>query len=447
MEAGAGRRAFEPLCAWQAAPAEPTVDDFADRQLGVLSEQGNFERARLLLARRAVEQPDDAGLYLDAIRTERCAAPSGEAWQAWLSRALQHGAAVASALPALLPERLLRAYLTKHDIGWALLERQPDRAAARELLRLRLEQQLLDAPSSALDALGEAALQRAAQSDAELLRLAVAVLAGSAWVQPARVLALAARYGLELTQAEASSAANGLPELLSAQRLQPAWTAVAAELECPPPLERFVRVGHLVSRASARRLWAELHADLRARPGEHLRCVDAALRLSRPLLESLREAFEHAGRELFAPNAPPEPEVLQRRIVDAALGLRRDLLLRLWPGAVVLAVAVPAGAWLGSGPLGLSAALLEALGLGSLCALAWARRSLDRRLYRRRLRAVLVAMMVEHGVGLEPLAELLQRNGVPRGRSLAARARRDAALSSIGALAAHGRREPSASAG
>ncbi len=428
-------RVFEPELAWSEAPPEPRAEDFAERQIGVLVEQGNFERARVLLAKRVAAGEREAGLFLDAIRVERSAAPGGEAWQAWLTRALSAGVPVAGRLPGLLPVSALRAYLARLQIGWAVLEQQPDRRAARELLCLRLEQQLLLEPAGALAEIEDPALHRGAQQDPELQRVALAVMAAVVWRYPARVLVLAPRYGVPLASAGPPSA-QGLagPEpfalLCDAYRLQVGWDEACREQSWPPPLERALRGAWLLSRASGRRVYAELQADLRARPRDYLRCADEVVRVSPPLSAWLQGTLGRAFDELCGP-PPCAPQALQAPLAGGARAVWGDPLQRVWLGARVLAAAAFAAALWRIGVTGLLAGPPAVVVLWAL------RRALDALLYRRNLRALLLELMVTHGAAPAALAAGLRGAAMPGRRRLAARCERDRALALIGALCAH----------
>jgi len=85
--AGRARCALEPERVYATPSDAFSREAYFDSGIGVLVEQGNLERARVLLAKRASTQPSDPMLYLDAIRMERVASPDARAWQAWLSQA------------------------------------------------------------------------------------------------------------------------------------------------------------------------------------------------------------------------------------------------------------------------------------------------------------------------------------------------------------------------
>jgi hypothetical protein len=63
----------------QPPPSAFTARHFSIREIGVLSEQGVLDRARMLLARRAQREPRDPDAYLDAIRLELGVPSSGSA--------------------------------------------------------------------------------------------------------------------------------------------------------------------------------------------------------------------------------------------------------------------------------------------------------------------------------------------------------------------------------
>jgi hypothetical protein len=442
-EAQSSRRVFEPERPARAVPAEFELEDFSDREIGILVDQGNFERARVLLAKRSALRSDDAEVYFDAIRMETSATPGAQSWQAWVSRALRSGAQVAGRLPALIEQGALCAYLVQQDVGWAALEAQRDQAGARELMRMRLERQLVTDPLAALAAIEEPALSRAAIEDAALLQLALGVMAAAVWRDPARVSALAPRYGVELErEASAGLPVTGDPrQLLRKGRELQRFFELSSEAEpWPEPLERVVRAGALVSAATAARLLAELRADLQVRPRDYQRCAEAIARVSSALCVWLQQLFTVAVIELDAGNAEPEraetdaAQKLAQRLVEAGRALRRDPLARSW---WVGLGAVAAGAvigWLELGGIGVATA---GVACGAFLAL---RRPLDALLYRRHLRTPLMrSIVLASGEGVASLAERIRNSAIPLRRSMARCAGRDPALALLGAIVARDR--------
>ena len=445
------RRAFEPERAFAEAAADFCVEDFFEREIGILCEQGNFERARVLLSRRAVELRGEANVFYDGIRMERSAAPGGEAWQAWVARALADGAQIAPRLRALVPEGALRTYLVRADVGWTVLQRQKDAAAARELLRLRLEQQVDADPGAALGALEDAALVRGAQHDPALMRLAIAVLAGASWREPARARAFAQQYGVALDAGDAAGAPNGATHdahalLAQAFRRQGAWAAVMQQEPCPAPLDRFVRVGRLLSAARAQALCVTLGTDLRVRPREYLRCAVAIASapdgLADWLLASLQSMPDgaakgdtpatdrHAAR--VADRAPPARSALSDRLQGCAGAVAADPLQRLWLAAsIATATALALGA-LAAGPI--------ALVLAPAVLLLWPlRRSVDAVLYRRNVRASLLDAIAVEGAAAAEIVECMQAFPNRALVRLAAHVRRDKALALVAEMMRLGR--------
>jgi hypothetical protein len=450
----AARRAFEPERAFAEAAEDFCIDDFFEREIGILCEQGNFERARVLLSRRASELRGEANLFYDGIRIERSAAPGGEAWQAWVARALADGAQIAPRLRALVPEPALRAYLVRADVGWTVLQRQKDAAAARELLRLRLEHQVDADPGAALGALEDAALLRAAQHDPALMRLAIAVLAGASWREPARASALAQQYGVTLDAGSAASAANGAAQgaydahalLVQALRRHGAWATVAQQEPCPAPLDRFVRVGRLLSAARAQALCATLGADLRVRPREYLRCATAIVSAPHGLADWLLAALQSMP-DCAANGAAPVPDRGAERSADRALAARAalfdrlhaaaravaaDPLQRLWLAAAIATATALALGWLAAGPV--------ALVLAPAVLLLWPlRRRVDAVLYRRNLRASWLAAVVTEGATIAEVVECMRALPNRALVRLAAHAQRDMALALVAEMARVGR--------
>jgi hypothetical protein len=396
------RRPFEPEHAAPDAAARARAGRFADRELDVLAEQGNFERARVLLARRAAAGVADGDAYLDAIRLERSASPAGAAWQAWAARAFAAGAEIAGVLAALVPERELCAYLIAQGVGWQALGRQHDRAAARALLRMRLEALLRVDPPAALAAIDEPALRAASVEDPALRVLVRAVIAGAIWDARDRAVAVAQSYAVE------TSAAAGTPDreetdasLVNAVRLQPAWITVTsvAESPCPAPLARFVRSGPVASRAALVVLAHELLHDLRAQPRAYLRCADAFARHAPELATWLVAECESARDALgAASDGAREAKIAADALARARGELRQRRLAQLVP-------------W----PLS---------------------RALDRRRYARAVRPVLLDAIAQHGARLPALGKALRAPGMLRGAALAVLAEGDRGLAIISELAA-----------
>lgn len=465
-------RVFEPERELAGPPREFVPEDFASREIGILCEQGNFERARILLSRRAVANPEDANVYLDAIRIERSAAPSGEAWQAWVSRALEIGAQVAGHLRALLPEDALRTYLVQQNVSWSALERQKDRPAARELLRLRLEQQIADDPATALATAEHPAVYRSAELDPALRQLVIGVMAATAWRFPARVTVLAMHHGIATGSADAEAlerAQGARSALAEARALQAPWAAVTQQA-CPQALDRFVRAGKLVSERRARALLLALSADARVQPREYLRCAEVITGVSAGLALWLAEALQTAQHELlgaairdgasFERGGEPaagaqavaaalgaradasEPSAartaLGQIVTRCAGAVRRDPLYRLWLVTLLLSAAGLglAAVWAGPASLLYAPAALLLLPL---------RRGIDAILYRRNVRGALLSLVTAQGVSLPQAVSIMQDSRERPLRRLAPRARGDAALVLFSEIACAGAAPPSSS--
>jgi hypothetical protein len=444
------RRAFEPERAFATPPADFSAEDFFEREIGILCEQGNFERARVLLSRRALELRGEANVFYDGIRMERSASPAGEAWQAWAARALAEGAQIAPRLRALVPEDALRAYLVRARVGWSVLERQKDAVAARELLRLRLEHQLDGDPGAVLAAVEDPALIDAARQDPALLRIALGALAAALWREPSRAAALAQQYGVELAAkaADPQPGAARDPRALLAQasRLHGTWADVMRPEPCPAPLDRFVRVGRLVGVARARALAAALSADLRARPREYLRSATSIARAPDALATWLSAALQSVAGELDAQRGrarPPGPDgtanasdaalagdawrqELDERLQRCARAVGADPLRRLWLAALAASVTALALAWLATGA--------SALLFVPAVLLPWPlRRSVDAVLYRRHVRGALLDAVVAEGA--DEITERMQASTNRALVRLAAPARADVALALVGKIA------------
>jgi len=446
------RAAFEPERAFPEPPAAFEADDFFEREIGILSEQGNFERARVQLSRRVAAHGDDAQLYLDAIRMERSAARGGEAWQAWLVRALSAGVQIGGHVHGLVSADELRECLVRRDIGFSVLERQRDPAALRELLRLRWERLLERDPKLTLACMEEPALQRAAEHDPALRRLALGVLAGAVFSNPERVAGIAPRYGLTLASSDAAARtpARGsrAPDALleQAYRLRAAWRELVEQSECPPPFERFARLGRLLSVTQTDRLLLALGADLRARPREYLRCADAIARRSPALWQWIGDTVR-AARPARHAGAPPsardasEQDAIDRPLQAAGDAARRDRLGRLWQVALVLSVTacgLAAFAAASAGPRYLTGVL--AVWTPLLLVLWPLHRRVDALRYVRSVRSVLLDLVAQRGLALDELAGRMLHAPNWTLRRLARHAAADRALMLLSRIAASGDR-------
>lgn len=387
------RRAFEPEHATPDDAARARAARFADRELDVLAEQGNFERARVLLGRRAGAGGAEPDLYLDAIRLERSASPAGAAWQAWASRALSERVEIASALLALVPERELCGYLIGQEIGWATLGAQRDRAAARALLRMRLEQQLRDDPLAALAAIDDRALREAAVDDPALRALVTAVLAGATWDARDRALSIAQSYGID---ASMQGGDETRAALANAVRLQPAWIAAHAA-PCPGAVARFVRCAPVASRAALGPLARELLRDLRAQPAAYLDCADRFARAAPELGTWLIAECDAARAALSVRDPMRDPDAIESALAAARRDLRSSLARFVpWPF----------------------------------------RGTLDRRIFGRTLRPVLRDAIVQHGATVAALCTALRAPETAGDGALALLAEGDRGLAILSALAA-----------
>lgn len=253
-------------------PAIVTARQFCSREIGVLAEQGVHDRARILLAKRIQAEPREPEPYLDAVRLELGVPSSGSAWRAWLVRALEAGVAIADRIAEIVPEPALQSALT--EVAPALLWRQPDRASALDLLRLRACALLTSTSSEpeprALDVV-EAVLSGelpASSDDAALFELCAGVLIASALVQPEPVARLAASLEGRLGEAERA-------ELEAELRLARRYRALELPLEPPAPIERALGLLGRCTPELDRALLAELDRDVRARPARYLAWADA----------------------------------------------------------------------------------------------------------------------------------------------------------------------------
>jgi hypothetical protein len=449
------RRPFEPEHAAPDAAARQRAERFVDVELEVLAEQGNFERARVLLARRAAAGSADADVYLDAIRVERSAAPAGAAWQAWASRALAHGVEIAGALAALVPRRELCAYLIGQDVGWALLSPQRDRVAARALLSLRLEQQLRDDPVLALAAIDDSALRSAAADDAALRALVIGVIAGAVWDARDSALAIARSYAIDETATSCAADVQDGAEAearrawTNALRLEPMWTAAKTIVSAgddgrrryredatdptpiPGALARVMRSAPLASRGVSAQLARELLNDLRVRPDAYLEWTDAIARHAPELGAWLTEVCG-AGRDVLVAGRETtiDTTAVENALSAAGTGLRKHRLQTAWVGALLLSTTLLIATWPWSDLARAGIAVFALLGPWPL------RRTLDRRLYARVLRPALLDAIIRHGVSLAALCRALHAREIVRRQALVTHAERDRGLGLASALGA-----------
>jgi len=291
-----------PLAADRERPTPPTtwsIRDFASREVGTLSEQGGFDRARMLLGKGLSQAPEDPDLYVDAIRLERTAIRNGQVWQVWMSRALEAGVPIAERVFAIVPVEDLSELLRGQDLAWELLARQGPGAAA-ELLRLQLLALVRDAPARALDAIEDVALVRAAQADLRLQELVLGAVAASALHSPARVAQLMLRYAPAAGAADPHAVLRRqVQEIVEAART----ASPAYEHPMPAPLDRALRLLGWCDARTDRLLADELGRDLRAQPEAHAICVDALALRSPRLAELLRARLEAC--------APAQPSLAQ----------------------------------------------------------------------------------------------------------------------------------------
>ena len=202
-------------------------------------------------------------------------------------------------------------------------------AALRELLRLRWERLLERDPNAALACVEEPALQRAAEHDPALGRLALGVLAGAVFHNPERVAGIAPRYGVPLagSDAAARAAARGSRDpaalLEQAYRQRAPWRALIEQGDCPPPFERFLRLGRLLSLEQRARLLVALERRTCA-PDHASICAgaDAVARESSALwqwiTDSVRDAHPPPAGPVQRSHAAPDQHAVERPLQAAA---------------------------------------------------------------------------------------------------------------------------------
>ncbi|MGD8859920.1 MAG: hypothetical protein PVI30_07900 [Myxococcales bacterium] len=422
-----GRRPLRPRAAIPEAAA-PRTEEFADRQIGLLAEQGQFEQARRLLTRRVSEGEPAASVYLDAIRLERSAAPRGTAWKAWLSRAQQGGVRLLPELLHVVPADAVARHLLERGHGYGALRGALEANIAHSLLALALHPLLDRAPTRALPLLEDPELQRAAREDPALAEVVVGALAVVAWQQPA-----AAR---ELSQAlPAPDDARALLE--RALRMQPAWQALEAGRAAPAALRRVLQLGPVVDADAARRLREELAQDMAARPEQYVAFCERAVYVSSALARQCGELLDGLRADDAATGAPASQGATVERCVESMQRhLAGDPLRKLgWLAASAATLGVGALFAL-QGPLPGAAALGAALFVG--VPLAHGVRAL---LYRRNLRTRLRKLVMDAHLDLHAAVGAVVEHPGTHGATarLLAHARRDAALSLLGHIAAAAR--------
>jgi hypothetical protein len=305
------RRSIEP------PPAVVTARHFFIREVGILAEQGVLDRARMLLARRSNDAPSEPEAYLDAMRFELAVPSSGAAWSAWMTRALKAAVPVATYIAKIVPERTLAPQLLQ--VRASAFLKQPDRASALDLLRLRAVAALLANDARALDVLEDDALEHAA-TDAELAALCMHVLAARAFAEPDHAERLATKLDNAIKPA-AESAARA--ELRAAIALGRAYRSVTIEAPCPAPLERALGLYGRCDAGADRLLLADLERDLRAQPAPCLAWADAVAAAAPALIEAWLARFRGPSSAPAQSAATPRSDAVVR---DAAAAIERDAL-------------------------------------------------------------------------------------------------------------------------
>lgn len=311
------RRTVEP------PPAVVTARHFFIREVGILAEQGVLDRARMLLARRSNDAPSEPEAYLDAMRFELAVPSSGAAWSAWMTRALEAGVPVATYIAKIVPERTLAPELL--EVRASAFLRQPDRASALDLLRLRAVAALMASDARALDVLEDDALPHAA-SDAELAALCTHVLAARAFVEPDLVERLAAKLD---GATKLDSAAKPLEEsaaraeLRAAIALGRAYRSLTIDVPCPAPLERAIGLYGRCDASADGLLLGDLARELRAQSAPCLAWADAVAAAAPALIEAWLARFRDASTAPAESAATPRSDALMR---DASAAIERDAL-------------------------------------------------------------------------------------------------------------------------
>lgn len=305
------RRSLEP------PPAIPTARHFFIREVGILAEQGVLDRARMLLARRSRDAPDEPEAYLDAMRFELSVPSSGAAWSAWMTRALKAAVPVATYIAKIVPERTLAPELL--EVRASAFLKQPDRASALDLLRLRAVAALLASDARALDVLEDDVLEHAA-SDAELAALCLHVLAARAFAEPDHVERLAAKLD---AACKAVGESPARAELRAAIALGRAYRSLTIAAPCPAPLERALGLCGRCDASADRALFADLERDLRARPAAYLAWTDEVAAVAPALVDAWLLRFRSFSAVPGEPAATPRSDALVR---DAAASVERDAL-------------------------------------------------------------------------------------------------------------------------
>lgn len=293
-------------------PAIPTARHFFIREIGILAEQGVLDRARMLLARRSRDVPDEPEAYLDAMRFELAVPSSGAAWSAWMIRALEAAVPVATYIAKIVPERTLAPALL--EIAAAAFLKQPDRKSTLDLLRLRAATALLTGDARALDLLEPEVLELAA-SDNELSTLCVHVLAARAFADPDRVEQLAFR----LDEACKRPSDPARLELRDAIALGRSYRSLAIDAACPAPLERAFGLFQRCDAAVDRAVLADLERDLRAQPAAYLAWADAVSAAAPSLLEACAARFR-TTEPAAATAATPRASALLDSVAKAIEG-------------------------------------------------------------------------------------------------------------------------------
>lgn len=309
-------------------PDTPTARHFFIREIGILAEQGVLDRARMLLARRSRDAPDEPEAYLDAMRFELCVPSSGLAWSAWMARAFDGAVPVATYIAKIVPERTLAPALL--EIAPSALLKQPDRKNALDLLRLRAACALMTGDARALDVLDADVLQHAA-TDGDFAELCLHVLAARAFTDPDHVERLAMTFDAICTRP------SGEPvraELRAAVALGRSYRSLAIDTPCPARLERALGLLGRCDAAADRALLADLGRDLRAQPASYLAWADDVANAAPALIEAWLVRFRWPARA-ESPAASPRSDAL---VLDmtAAIGGNALRFLPLQPAEQAL---------------------------------------------------------------------------------------------------------------
>jgi len=292
----------QPLRRKQVVPAPPPVSTarhFYNREVGVLSEQGGHDRARMLLARQAQRESLNPEPYLDAIRLELGVPSSGSAWRAWLARAFESKAEIADRIATIVPEAALCMALIEISPG-AIFE-QADRPSALDLLRLRARALLASDDPRSLDLLETEAIT--SSSDAEIVELCLNVLSARAFAEPARVERLAAKL----------STASTHEPLRAALAIARDYAALSLSARLPSPLERMIALLGRCDEPTDRNLLAAVDRDLRAQPVLYLEWADAVALAAPRLIDAWLTRWQTP-----VPAATPDGAAITAKVITEA---------------------------------------------------------------------------------------------------------------------------------